>query len=179
VWTALLAFAGGVAAVALKGYVDYVLERRREHRALQVAARLVYEELWGASAGIATGLFMGRVPAPEQFTESAWDENKALIGGAVDFEHWRLVLSGYYSVAGARELSAKALGKASSREITSARLQVQLADCQHSIAIACDVVGALITGFDKDPFPTDPVVLSDEVIEQANREWPGTKSGTE
>jgi hypothetical protein len=71
VWTALLAFAGGVAAVGLKSWVDYALEHRREHRAVQVAARLVYEELWVAASELSSDLFASEIPRPEALTDSA------------------------------------------------------------------------------------------------------------
>jgi hypothetical protein len=106
---------------------------------------------------------------------------RQLIGSALDFEQWRLVLSGYYAVYDARYLCETALDDEESREITSARLQVQLAQVQNSIAIACDVIGSLIEGFDKDPFPVDRVEVTREMVEQANREWRkelGPKSGT-
>lgn len=169
-WTALLAFAGGVVAVALTGWVNYVFERRREQRELQVAARLVYEELWGAAAGISSDLFTGEIPAVSNFTESAWQAHKEIIAGALDFEHWRLVQSGYYSVADARQMAAEALNRTPSGEITRATEQVQFADIQHSIVLAGEIIADLIEGGAKDPFPLDRVQLEDETIEQWRRE---------
>lgn len=155
VWTALLAFTGGVVAVGLKGWVDYLLESRREHRALQVAARLVYEELWTASAGIETDLFMQEVPRPEQFTWSAWEENRERIATALDFEYWRLVATaGYAAVRGARELCEEEIAKASgSRTLTSKKLYDDLTFLQRDIASAREIVAELIEGRESDPFP--------------------------
>ena len=151
VWTALAAFTGGAIAVGLKGWVDYALERRRDRRAVQVAARLVYEELWNASAGIQTDLFLGEIPQPEQFERNAWEENRVLIASALDFEYWRLVAtSGYGAIRSARELCEEAHG---SRTPMNKKLQDDLIGLQFSIANARGVIAELIEGYESDPFP--------------------------
>lgn len=143
--------------MSLKGYVDYLFERRRERRALQVAARLVYEELWLASESIGGALVAGKTPAPgfaeAAFSESAWDEHKALIANALDIERWRLALSGYWSLEAARGASEDALDESVPGETMSAKLHEVLFECAQGIEIARDIVAELIDGFDKDPFP--------------------------
>jgi hypothetical protein len=158
-WTALLAFTGGVVAVGLKGYADYRLERRREHRAVQVAARLVYEELWNASAGIKTDLFMREIPEPEQFTWSAWEENRVLIASSLNFEYWRLVAtSGYASVRSARQVCEEEIAKAhGSRILKSQKVYDDLIGLHFSIANARGVIAELIDGYESDPFPAGDI----------------------
>jgi hypothetical protein len=171
-WTALLAFGGGVAAVALKGYVDLSLERRREGRARQVAARLVFEELWTASEGISADLFLGDVPSVEIFSSSAWNEHKALVGAALDFEDWRLVIVGYDAVEDARRLCAVQLEVRDELPLPrGAPLDSDfvgtLDDLRRSIALARQIVAKLIRGYEWDPFPGDEV--TDEFAKSLER----------
>jgi hypothetical protein len=161
VWTALIAFVGGVAAVALKGYVDYIFERRRERRERQLAARLVYDELWSASTGIEASFFGRRIPSEEDFPTTAWNEhNRALISAALDFEHWRLVVYGYDSVAEAREMCERERRRHPDNNdlpLSERRLDDRFAEGlderRASIASAREIVGRLIRGVEWDPFP--------------------------
>jgi hypothetical protein len=157
-WNALFAFTGGVAAVALKGWVDYLLERRKERRLVQVAARLVYEELWTASAGIETDLFLGNVPNPTMFTTNAWNENKTLVASALDFEHWRLVTVAYSAVEDARAVCIDAKGPRKLAYTNADRNFLgSIRDLQGSIGSARGIVAELIEGAEWDPFPAhDP-----------------------
>jgi hypothetical protein len=155
-WTALLAFAGGVLAVAMKGYVDLLLDRRREKRQVQVAARLVYEELYSASMGIETDLFVQQVPSLEHFSTSAWEEYSALLATELDFELWRLTVIGYDALRGAREL-CEAYGHAVRLEDLDdedrEKFCENLVDLQRTIANARGIVADLIKGRERDPFP--------------------------
>jgi hypothetical protein len=153
VWTALLAFAGGVAAVALKGYVDYALERRRDRKDVEVAARLVYEELWTAAAEIDAQLFMLRVPSPEHFVSDVWTDNKKLLAREMDFEMWRLLVFGYDAVETARMLSEEHFEDTASPELTSEKLRADLIDTNRTITTAMSTVSDLIADADFDPFP--------------------------
>jgi hypothetical protein len=161
VWTALIAFAGGVAAVALKGYVDYVFERRRERRERQLAARLVYDELWGASAGIQADLQLGLIPDEHNFSSKAWDDrNKALISSALKFELWRHVVDGYNALASAQEMCERERRRDPDNNdlpLGSRSLDAQFVDgiddLRFTIANAREIVGKLIKGYEWDPFP--------------------------
>jgi hypothetical protein len=156
VLSVLLAFAGGVVAVALKGYVDLLLDRRREKRAVQVAARLVYEELWGATMGIEGDLFIHKLPRAAWFTTSAWDENKALLAPAMTFESWRNMATGYGSMLDARELAEReAPDGFATRELDAddGKIYQVFLDLQHSLSISLDAVAELIEGHERDPYP--------------------------
>jgi len=95
-----LAFLGGVAAVAAKSWLDYLLERRRERRAVRSAARLISEELSsiGVHASVVEDVAEWSEPGEWAFDHDIWRENKALLSSNLDYHGWLAVASGYRSV---------------------------------------------------------------------------------
>lgn len=98
--TLLLGFIGGLAAVALKGAVDFYFEWRRERRALQSAARLIAYEfeviaLW-ASLSVEQRRWLP--PGRWVFDQELWREAKGILASSLSPNDWRLVLGAYSNV---------------------------------------------------------------------------------
>ena len=102
---ALLAFIGGVLAVAIKGWIDFVLEQRRERRAVRATTRLLRAELGDARAYLQVVLKDGgqwwRVEPPP-FDAAAWDQHRYLVAAWTNVAEWHLVALAYRSMRGLR-----------------------------------------------------------------------------
>lgn len=96
----LLAFIGGVAAVAAKGWLDYILERRRERAQLRSAARLIAGEFSGIAIHVQTVEELGKWQELDEwgFDHDAWRENKALLAANLSYLDWITVSMAYRSV---------------------------------------------------------------------------------
>lgn len=97
--TALIAFLAGVAAVSVKGWIDYALEERRERKALRAGARLVSAEIRSASVYLKMLSEKqeddyGWWPKEQSpFLTPAWDEYAYLLAGAAGPFEWGYIQS--------------------------------------------------------------------------------------
>lgn len=104
-WSLLLGFLGGIAAVALKGAVDFYFARRLERRTVRAAARLVgheydYFALWLDM--VSEGEWIP--PGEWAFDVELWRESKMTLAAALNRNHWREVVSARRWVAQAEGL---------------------------------------------------------------------------
>jgi hypothetical protein len=102
---AVLAFIGGVTAVAVKGWIDYALEERRERKVLRAVARLISSELGGTKAFLQTVLVtddrVGWWPKETSpFATPAWNEHRYLLAAGTNSVDWRLMRQAYASMPG-------------------------------------------------------------------------------
>jgi hypothetical protein len=92
----LFGFLGGLAAVALKGWVDYLLEARRERRATRAATRLVTAELSNWAIWIRYVLHVEEWAPPVRDSSFAWwDEHRGLLAANVPGHTWDAITSAY------------------------------------------------------------------------------------
>jgi hypothetical protein len=101
---ALLAFIGGVIAVALKGWVDYALEERRERKAARAVARLMTSELgtarvylWSVANARDEVGWWSKEPSP--FLTPAWGEHRYVLAATAEPFDWRKIDRAYSGVA--------------------------------------------------------------------------------
>jgi hypothetical protein len=143
--TALLAFLGGVTAVALKGWIDYGLEARREQKALRAAVRLIATELGGASDYLRTVLgppedisfgWWPKLSSP--FGTSTWDEHRHLLAANASAVDWRLVRQAYSSMVlldatYKRETADGERKPLSDRDVTMVEVHGDVIDVAHRV----------------------------------------------
>jgi hypothetical protein len=122
----VLGFIGGLAAVALKGGVDFYFEWRRDRRALRSAARLLGHELEMVDLWLALSIADQAWVPPGTwiFDRDVWRETKATLASGVSAEVWRSVEAAYRSVglaeeafAGAQSAGRRDLGSEQTREM--------------------------------------------------------------
>lgn len=92
----LVGFLGGLAAVALKSYVDVAFERQRERKSIRVAARLVAHELSNACLWLDMVIDSRRWEVPEAFVfnHDVWRSHKETLAH-LSWEEWVTIESGY------------------------------------------------------------------------------------
>jgi hypothetical protein len=97
-WSLLVGFVGGLAAVGLKGAVDFFFDRSRERRAARAAARLMMEEL-GRGFRYCNQLrhWDGDPDYPFEtpWPLDVWREHAALLAATVDPYDWSRVATAY------------------------------------------------------------------------------------
>ena len=90
----ILGFLGGLAAVALSGFVQLIIESRRERRALRAALRLLEDEYEHAVAAIRNVLEQGRWwETPDDPVETAWTESRELLALSVSRSDWYMLIA--------------------------------------------------------------------------------------
>lgn len=107
----LLAFVGGVLAVAAKGWVDLILERLRERRQLVAAARIVEREFNWMGMYFAMILDAERWEEPGHwaFDHAVWREHKLQLASALGWREWERVSVAYEQVRQAETNRAEAI----------------------------------------------------------------------
>jgi hypothetical protein len=88
---ALLGFLGGLLAVAFKGWVDYLLETRRERRPVRAAIRMLVDEASDAEAALSAILTAGVWGGPG--VESNWPESRGLLAATLSRDEWPLAIN--------------------------------------------------------------------------------------
>jgi hypothetical protein len=86
----ILGFIGGVVAVGLKGVIDFYFERRREHRTVRSACRLLAHELF--AAGVYTSIVLDGDEwwdrADVDFDHEVWSNNKGFLASSLKDREW-------------------------------------------------------------------------------------------
>lgn len=101
----LFGFVGGVAAIALKGAVDFYFEWRRERRELRAAARLLGHELEIFELWLDVSVRHQQWIPPESWTFDleVWRDAKSLLASSLGPQDWLAVTKAYRDVGLAKE----------------------------------------------------------------------------
>src|SRR4051794_21110460 len=95
----IFGFLGGVVGAAVKGYVDVILERRREARATRAAVRLMATASsmhTSVAKNLVNSRVWGRWPRQAEELEKIWSENRQLLASSLDDIHWERVHNAYH-----------------------------------------------------------------------------------
>lgn len=107
----LFALAGVILGGVLNGLVSWVLARNTARSNARVAALLVYEELLQslpALLGLREHKTWGWLQAAHDFgRRDVWDENRAILGHALDPDAYMAIAAGYSGLASAAEMAAR------------------------------------------------------------------------
>jgi hypothetical protein len=107
---ALFGFLGGLAAVALKGSVDYWFERQRGQRSMRASLRLVVDEALDVKAG-ATNMIAERtwteIAEPRH---EAWKENRIALASQLSTDDWLDAVTLHSALNNLHLRSAEAVG---------------------------------------------------------------------
>jgi hypothetical protein len=106
----VIGFIGGLAAIALKGSVDFWFERRRERRAVRGAARLLAHEFDFFALWLDMVIDGGVWEEPEDWTfdREVWKDTKTLLASGLPDRFWGVVTTGYRGVGQIDTLRAQA-----------------------------------------------------------------------
>lgn len=138
---ALVGLLGVVVGGLVNGYVALYLERVREARASQVAARLVQDDLQFVAAHISTTLKSGNLlpELREGLGIEDWRERRELLAGPLNSDDWNVLTVAARQVDGILRWLEEAaqLEVASGLRVLTAddrkRLEVQLADVRAAL----------------------------------------------